>query len=70
MIAIWDDHEFADNAARQRAGNHQPTCVHSGHSNATDAEKQAAQCEADEGDYAARVDAAAQAWSEWMYATL
>ncbi|WP_461009803.1 alkaline phosphatase D family protein [Streptomyces capparidis] len=44
-IAIWDDHEFADNATSQDAGNHQPEA---------------------EGDWAARVAAAKQAYFEWM----
>ncbi len=45
MIAIWDDHETANNAFKTGAENHQP---------------------ATEGDWAARVTAALQAYYEWM----
>ncbi|MBL8680077.1 MAG: alkaline phosphatase D family protein [Myxococcales bacterium] len=44
FIAIWDDHEFADNAHPAGAENHS----------------------ASEGDWAARVQAAMQAYREWM----
>lgn len=45
MIAIWDDHETANNAWNGGAENHQPAA---------------------EGDWAARVAAALQAYYEWM----
>jgi alkaline phosphatase D len=45
LIAIWDDHETANNAFKTGAENHQP---------------------ATEGDWAARVAAALQAYYEWM----
>lgn len=45
LIAIWDDHETANNAFKTGAENHQP---------------------ATEGDWAARVAAAMQAYYEWM----
>ncbi|WP_240979485.1 alkaline phosphatase D family protein [Streptomyces sp. HNM0574] len=45
VIAMWDDHEFADNAWSGGAGNHAPE---------------------EEGDWAARVQAAKRAYFEWM----
>lgn len=45
LIAVWDDHEIADNAWTESAENHHP---------------------ATEGSYAARRDAAMQAWHEWL----
>ncbi|MFF0743414.1 alkaline phosphatase D family protein [Streptomyces sp. NPDC004111] len=45
VVAIWDDHEFADNAWSGGAGNHTPGT---------------------EGDWAARMAAAKQAYFEWM----
>ena len=45
LVAIWDDHETANNAWKNGAENHQP---------------------ATEGDWAARVTAALQAYYEWM----
>ncbi|GAA0489858.1 alkaline phosphatase D family protein [Streptomyces sp. NPDC046215] len=45
VIAIWDDHEFADNTWAGGAGNHTPGT---------------------EGDWAARMAAAKQAYFEWM----
>jgi len=45
LIAIWDDHETANNAFKTGAENHQPAI---------------------EGDWAARVAAAMQAYYEWM----
>jgi len=44
VIAIWDDHEIANDAWREGAENHGP----------------------DEGDFEARVNAARQAWLEWL----
>jgi alkaline phosphatase D len=44
LVAIWDDHETANNAYTAGAENHQPT----------------------EGDWSTRVDAALQAYYEWM----
>ncbi|MDO5290442.1 MAG: alkaline phosphatase D family protein [Pseudomonadota bacterium] len=45
LIAVWDDHEIADNAWAEAAENHDP---------------------ATEGSYAARREAAMQAWHEWL----
>ncbi|MGW6913186.1 alkaline phosphatase D family protein [Kitasatospora sp. NPDC054939] len=45
VIAVWDDHEFADDAWSGGAGNHTPGT---------------------EGDWAARMAAAKQAYFEWM----
>lgn len=45
LVAIWDDHETANNSWRDGAENHQP---------------------ATEGAWSARVDAALQAYDEWM----
>ncbi|MGI5468239.1 alkaline phosphatase D family protein [Streptomyces sp. CA-132043] len=45
VIAMWDDHEFADNAWKGGAENHTPDT---------------------EGDWAARMAAAKQAYFEWM----
>jgi len=45
MIAVWDDHEIANDAFSGGAGNHDPTT---------------------EGSWAARRDAALQAYHEWM----
>ncbi|MBW8847225.1 MAG: alkaline phosphatase D family protein [Burkholderiales bacterium] len=45
LVAIWDDHETANNSWKDGAENHQP---------------------ATEGDWAARVSAALQAYYEWM----
>ncbi|MFM9914802.1 MAG: alkaline phosphatase D family protein [Rhizobacter sp.] len=45
LVAIWDDHETANNAWKNGAENHQPGT---------------------EGDWAARVSAALQAYFEWM----
>ncbi|MEU7486308.1 alkaline phosphatase D family protein [Streptomyces sp. NPDC042319] len=45
VIAMWDDHEFADNARKDGAENHTPDT---------------------EGDWAARMAAAKQAYFEWM----
>ena len=45
LVAIWDDHETANNSWKDGAENHQP---------------------ATEGDWAARVQAALQAYYEWM----
>lgn len=44
LIAVWDDHEIANDAWRNGAQNHQ----------------------ADDGDFHVRVDAAVQAYFEWM----
>ncbi|KRA31024.1 hypothetical protein ASD81_16130 [Nocardioides sp. Root614] len=44
VIAIWDDHEIANDAWREGAENHGPG----------------------EGDFPARVNAARQAWLEWL----
>ncbi|HEV8314916.1 MAG TPA: alkaline phosphatase D family protein [Burkholderiaceae bacterium] len=45
LVAIWDDHETANNAYKNGAENHQATT---------------------EGDWSARVNAALQAYYEWM----
>lgn len=71
MIAIWDDHEVADNdygmgddPSKAGANNHQPTCP--ADRTSSKLEKNAAQCDFDEGDIASRMENAYRAYLTWM----
>jgi len=70
LIACWDDHEFTNNPFGQGteestgAKNHQAVCE----ANVTspESDKDAAQCDRDEGDVMTRFNAAAQSYFEWI----
>ena len=66
MLAMWDDHEFADDVNAESSASHQEVCP----VDSASAIEQilAAGCDdpKGEGDYGARMNAAAQAWYEWM----
>ncbi|CAE8627182.1 unnamed protein product, partial [Polarella glacialis] len=64
MIAIWDDHELANNAYADGAENHQATCTANEASSAADQDK--AGCDSGEGKYTDRMQAATKAYMEWM----
>ncbi|CAE8623478.1 unnamed protein product [Polarella glacialis] len=64
MIAIWDDHELANNAYVDGAENHQATCKANEASSAADQDK--AGCDSGEGKYTDRMQAATKAYMEWM----
>ena len=70
LIACWDDHETTNNpygdGTQEHTGaeNHQETCPVN--STSPDAEKDAAECDRDEGPAADRFNGAFQAYLEWM----
>lgn len=63
LVAIWDDHEMADDAYMYGAANHQEVCVPEQHFDWADEQPM---CDHDEGPWRKRTDAAAQAWLEWL----
>jgi len=70
MIAQWDDHELTNNAyglgveGTLGAENHQPSC--SANPDSTDAEKNTAKCDRDEGNATIRFNNAVRAYMEWL----
>ncbi|KAG7365757.1 alkaline phosphatase [Nitzschia inconspicua] len=70
LLSTWDDHETTNdshgdgNPTTSGAENHQPTCPVNRTS--PDEEKEAANCDRDEGSIDVRMNHAAQAYMEWM----
>lgn len=70
QVSTWDDHEttndsYGDGTVEQSgAENHQEVCP--ANRTSPDEEKAAANCDTDEGPFLDRMNAAAQAYMEWM----
>jgi phosphodiesterase/alkaline phosphatase D-like protein len=64
MMASWDDHETTNNAWEGGAENHQPVCPANRTSPIEDINR--AGCDQNEGDWGLRVNAAFQAYMEWL----
>lgn len=71
QVSIWDDHETMNDSygdgtvERSGAENHEETCE-AANTTSTDAEKNDAGCDRDEGPIDVRLNYAAQAYMEWM----
>ena len=66
LVAVWDDHEFSDNADEDTSVNHQPTCVDLQSKKPGEAGFTPFDCDQDEGDWNTRVNAATRAFHEWV----